>query len=96
MLWFVLIVYWIGCGFVGCTIASRRMEGEKGFWMGFFFGPVGVFGAAFLDNRPQCPRCGGRLNEGFEICQNCATTIDWSHGRPLTPEMLKDIWRPEE
>lgn len=36
-----------------------------------------------------CPLCGGRLNGQHHFCQHCGTELDWTLGRPLTPEMLE-------
>jgi hypothetical protein len=45
--------------------------------------------AACLDERPGCPRCGGRLNGKYPICQHCGTGLEWASDRPLSAELVE-------
>jgi hypothetical protein len=62
-------------GFFACSIAERKQAPGTGLILGLLFGPLGIIAAGFLDERPQCPRCGGRLNSSkrvqYSVCQHC-------------------------
>ena len=67
-------VFSIGCaGNVGAQKRSRL----SGMLLGLFFGPLGVIAAGFLDARPQCRNCGGRLNgTTFPVCAHCGIALE--------------------
>jgi uncharacterized membrane protein YeaQ/YmgE (transglycosylase-associated protein family) len=89
------LIVWFICGAMAGRIASHKKAENAGFWYGVLLGPFGVIAAGFLDGRPQCPRCGGRLNQGtdggYPMCQHCGTELDWTHGQPLIPEMVESL-----
>jgi len=89
----IILVLWIICWFVAAHIADQKQARSTGFFLGFLFGPIGAIMAGFLDYRPSCPRCGGRLNGSTEkpnsICQYCGVDLLWDSGKPLTPELAK-------
>jgi len=74
-----LIIGLIICGLFACQIAEQKQAGNRGFWLGLFLGPAGVIAAGFMDGRPQCPQCGGRLNDTkdqeFNTCPECRADI---------------------
>ena len=52
MVFFLLLITWVVCGLVAMSVAEAK--GCNGiFWLlgGFFFGPIGVIGAAGLPDR---------------------------------------------
>jgi hypothetical protein len=71
-----VFVAWLACiGFAG-DVGARKNCRFSGIILGLFFGPLGIIAAGFLDARPQCPNCGGRLNGTkevplFPVCQHC-------------------------
>ncbi len=124
------LIVWVIFGAMASHVASYKKAENEGFWFGVLLGPFGVIAAGFLDKRPQCPRCGGRLNDrvncgdfgtvfnramefiqpnleapfeefddetdgGYPVCQHCGTSLDWTRGKPLTPEMVESLrkWR---
>ena len=50
------------CALIGCSIGEPKQAGTEGFWLGLLFGPIGLVLALAMDNRAQCPECGGRIN----------------------------------
>jgi hypothetical protein len=78
MLVYILIGLVI-CALFGCQVAEQKQAGNRGFWLGLFMGPAGVIAAGFMDGRPQCARCGGRLNntkqKQFDVCQYCGADL---------------------
>jgi uncharacterized membrane protein YeaQ/YmgE (transglycosylase-associated protein family) len=73
MLW--IIIGLVLCAYYACSIAEQKQAANRGFWMGLLLGPVGVIAAGFLEGRPQCPRCGGRVNDTkevtYDVCPSC-------------------------
>lgn len=74
-LWLGFFIFWLLCAVYAAHIAEQKQAGNEGFWMGLLLGPTGVIAAGFLDRRPNCPQCGGRLNasrtKAFPICPHC-------------------------
>lgn len=75
MLICLFLICLLVCALFAHQIADQKQAGNRGFWLGFFFGPAGVIAAGFMDGRPQCPHCGGRLNDTkakkFSTCPSC-------------------------
>ncbi len=70
--WFVpLVITAIVCGILGAVIGSFKNAGDIGGILGATFGPLGVIGVLAIDGRPQCPKCGGRLDGTPEVCPHC-------------------------
>jgi hypothetical protein len=71
------------CALFAHRIAEQNQAGDRGFWLGLFLGPAGVIAAGFLDARPQCPQCGGRLNntaiQKFSVCPHCRVDLGMIH-----------------
>jgi hypothetical protein len=71
---------WIASIVVGTMIASQRDAPIIGFIICLLFGPIGVFGCAFLEGRIRCPQCGTHLNERPKQCPSCWSWFRWKEG----------------
>jgi hypothetical protein len=69
--WLPLSVAWLLCIGEAGDVGARRNCRIKGILLGLFFGPLGIIAAGFLDARPLCHNCGGRLNGRFPVCPHC-------------------------
>ncbi len=72
----VLIIFLISfliCGIFGYVVGSQKEAGTAGFWLGLFFGPLGILVTFALDNREQCAHCGSRLDRQAKVCPACGT-----------------------
>ena len=69
------VVLWLISPFFGWYVGSMKQAQDGGLVLGLLLGPIGVVAAGLLDNRPLCPRCGGRVNgtieAPFPVCQHC-------------------------
>lgn len=83
------VIVWFICGAMAARIAFDKKAESVGSWYGVLLGPFGVIAAGFLDNRVQCPRCSGRLNGHYAVCQHCGVELNWGLGKPLNPEMVE-------
>jgi hypothetical protein len=74
-----LLVGLLVCALFAYQIAEQKRAGSQGFWLGLFLGPAGVIAAGFMEGRPQCPKCGGRLNDTkdkeFNTCPDCCADL---------------------
>ena len=62
-LWVVIgVVAWIASAGCAAFIADKKRAVGFGFLLGLLFGPLGLIAAGLIDGRPNCPRCGGRIN----------------------------------
>jgi hypothetical protein len=74
----VLLVAAVWCGgsaILGGVIGSAKDSSGPGALLGLIFGPLGLIAAYSLDNRPQCPMCGGRLNGQPQLCMQCRSPL---------------------
>lgn len=71
----ILLVVWGACAILGAIIGSSRNATETGLILGFLFGPLGVVATLVIDNREQCPHCGGRLVGDFRKCPHCGDEV---------------------
>jgi len=87
----VLIGAWLASALLGCIMGGQRDAIGFGFVLGLFFGPLGLVAALTLDERPQCPRCHGRVNrlslrglptKSPAVCQHCHVQINWTTDPP--------------
>jgi hypothetical protein len=74
--WWYLIVAALLCMWLAADVGDKRNNAWMGLMVGGFFGPLGVIMAYFLENRPQCKRCGSRLNvnrqnKAYSVCSHC-------------------------
>lgn len=70
--WFVpVLITAVVCGILGAIIGSFKNAGDVGGMLGATFGPLGVIGVLAIDGRPQCPKCGGRLDGKPGVCPHC-------------------------
>ena len=58
---------------MGYLIGQSRDNAEQGALLGFFLGPIGWLATLFLDARPQCEKCFGRLDRRASLCPRCGT-----------------------
>lgn len=92
-LWIIASIALLICAVGASHIAEQRQAGTEGFFFGLFFGPLGVIAAGFLDRRPRCPRCGGRINHHeattfYSLCEHCGVDL------PQVPqESSHEKWR---
>lgn len=88
-----LLLTWIVWPVIGALVASRHGAWLAGLMLGMFLGPLGLLLAFFVDARPNCPGCGGRLPlkprergrltaDGFNRCPHCRTDLSWNGGTP--------------
>ena len=92
------------CPLAAGMAAESRNASFRGTAAGFLFGPLGVIAALGFDNRPMCPRCGGRLNTDLmlrpEICQHCHVALKWHDdslrllSSPRIRREVKDDFQP--
>ena len=76
---FILVVIAVAfCSFAGTQLAEQREGGFYGGLLGFFFGPVGIIAAGFVDARPRCPACRERVGSMAILCPHCRTALEWS------------------
>jgi uncharacterized membrane protein YeaQ/YmgE (transglycosylase-associated protein family) len=97
---FVLgVLFLLVWGFIAAYIAAPKQARNVGFWLGVFFGPVGAILAGFLEGRPQCPRCGGRINPRamtpyrvtlYPICQHCGFELPMPAPTQITESSTYD------
>lgn len=67
-----LIILWVIVGtIVGGLIGSTRNNTGAGLLLGALLGPLGWIIVLFADNRPTCPDCKERVNEGARRCPHC-------------------------
>lgn len=78
------LVVFSGCAIsavAGDVIARQKQAEWVGFWLGLLLGPLGVVAACFIDRRPNCPHCGGRINatpaKRYPICPHCKTELSY-------------------
>lgn len=99
VVWIVILAWWFLCAVAADDIAKQKRAGWAGFGLGFLFGPVGIIAAGFLDRRPNCPRCGGRLEGStqspYPVCQHCGVELVWVTGRPHMRKMQLGTETPE-
>lgn len=79
LFWIGALIFWLLCGVYAAHIAEQKHAGNQGFWLGLLLGPLGVVAAGFLDNRPLCSECGGRLKgtpqKPFRLCPHCRAEL---------------------
>ena len=57
-------------GLIGKFLGGLRGNGKKGYWLGFFLGPLGWLIAVILPSpKKHCPTCGGVMKS--EYCCHC-------------------------
>jgi hypothetical protein len=88
-----MIVLWLVSAGLACYVGSKKQAPVAGLCLGLLFGPLGVIVALVLDNRVQCPHCGGRLNGRYPACQHCCVELKWAADKPLTQEMYEQRLR---
>jgi hypothetical protein len=88
----VLLISCLLCACFGHMVGSQRKAGIDGAVFGLLLGPFGVIAAGFLDKRPMCPRCGGRVDwtakSPFSVCPHCQIEYRRSTGYPVTQDVL--------
>ena len=47
------------------------------FFLGLFFGPLGLIASLGIDNRYKCVYCRGRVNDRPQICPHCHSELFW-------------------
>ena len=72
-----IIAVWIACGILGGIVGNEKNAMGGGLLLGFIFGPFGLIAALWLDSRPMCPQCKGRLNGEASVCPFCHIAIGW-------------------
>ena len=61
--WVVIgVVAWMASAGCAAFIADKKRAVGFGSLLGLLFGPLGLIAAGLIDGRPNCPRCGGRIN----------------------------------
>ena len=68
------VVFFLGWLFSICLsmeVAAEKSERFLGFIMGVFFGPLGILTAYYVDKRPCCKACFGKINAEATVCQHC-------------------------
>jgi hypothetical protein len=75
----LILIGLLVCALFGSQVAEAKRAGNRGFWLGLFLGPAGVIAAGFVDQRPQCLHCGGRLNDTadvlYTVCPHCRADL---------------------
>ena len=94
LFWLLVFVAWLVCiGYAG-DVGARKHCRLSGIFLGLFFGPLGIVAAAFLDARPQCPNCGGRLNgtrlAPYPVCPHCRFELCEARVAPRSPSKPAD------
>jgi len=84
------LMLFLACAGFGALVGGQKDAALAGFLLGLVLGPLGVLIACFLDFRPQCPVCGGRIDRGYQKCWHCGADLDWrvSHV-PQVPEPVQ-------
>ena len=88
----LLYVFWFLCPFFAALIAEQKRAGCKGFIMGLLLGPIGVIAAGFLDGRPPCKHCGGRLNGQYPVCPHCRSALEPQIEKAVQPASLRTVF----
>jgi hypothetical protein len=75
-LWLFVLAVVMFSMYLAADVGDKRNCSWLGFLAGLFFGPLGIIVAGFLENRPQCQRCGSRLNidkqnKVYSVCPHC-------------------------
>ncbi len=78
---FSLFITAVVCAILGAVVGSFKKAGDIGGLLGALFGPLGVIGALAIDGRPQCPKCGARLDGAPEVCPYCHVELLFASGR---------------
>lgn len=66
-------------GVVTASVGSPKGEAILGFFVGFFFGPLGLIAECFSKgNRKPCPFCRELTNPKAAVCPHCQRDIDVS------------------
>ena len=71
------LVLMITCTLMGGAVGKPRMAYVTGLFLGFFFGPLGVFVASAIDKRPKCGQCFSRLSGLPRECPSCHARLIW-------------------
>jgi len=85
----VLAFPWLPCVAMAARIGDTERPPPTGLLLGVLSGPLGVIMAACVDERPECPRCGGRLNGQHALCRHCGVELHWHIGRPMRADMME-------
>jgi len=87
----ILVFQWLLSIVAAAQIGAYKNATGTGFLFGLVFGPLGVIMAACLDERPNCPRCGGKSNKSYRICQHCGVKLYWTRttDKPLLAKEYK-------
>jgi len=92
---FVAALFLLVCALLAQRIAKQKHAASDGFFYGLVLGPIGIVAAGFLDQRPLCPRCGGRTNglleSPFEVCEHCNVEFNVLNGFPKLTSDLQQI-----
>ena len=83
-----IAAFWLSSPFMGGAIGDRRDALGCGVWLGFLFGPVGVFCSLFLDGRQPCTVCAELIRVQAKLCPHCHSRLFW--GVPYDPEDDED------
>jgi hypothetical protein len=91
---FYLFVLCLISAIMGAYLGEQKQATTAGLLFGFFLGPLGVITAGFLDRRPFCAECGGRLNatkeRWFPKCQHCGAAQSRKATEPTWDEHLDE------
>ncbi len=85
---FPMLITAVVCGILGGVIGSFKKAGDIGVLLGAAFGPLGVIGVLAIDGRPECPRCGGRLDGTPEVCPHCHVRLLFPKADEQGPEPM--------
>lgn len=67
----ILFLGCLVCAIIGAVIGSSRDNTGSGFVWGGLLGPIGWLLVLFLDQRPKCSQCYGRMNPRARCCPHC-------------------------
>jgi hypothetical protein len=96
--WIATLIVLLICGVCGAMVGEAKQADSPGFWFGLLLGPVGVVAAGFLDRRPQCSKCGGRINckatagAWYSICQHCGRSLRDQASKSVVASSFNDDW----
>ena len=71
-----IALIWLVCAAISASIGAKKGEGISGFFIGLFFGPLGILIALFSKgNRIACGSCKELINKDASKCPKCTAQV---------------------
>jgi hypothetical protein len=71
----IVIVMMVSACFGSAIGKSARNQGEYGFVLGLFLGPLGCLIVLLLPHYDKCPHCRSGVPSGATVCRHCTREL---------------------